>query len=115
MRGNIDEVAKHGEVLALFASIQAVTAGESGRGFAVLAQKLRDCIRDIADENERPSPRRDLSPLAALEYRRGDLQVDLNRVGELGGHEGVKLEQPVWLSADGPVILSEYPFELDYL
>jgi Xaa-Pro aminopeptidase len=36
-------------------------------------------------------------------------------VGELGGHEGVKLEQPVWLSADGPVVLSDYPFELDYL
>ena len=36
-------------------------------------------------------------------------------VGELGGHEGVKLEQPVWLSKDGPVLLSEYPFELDYL
>jgi Xaa-Pro dipeptidase len=36
-------------------------------------------------------------------------------VGELGGNEGVKLEQPVWLSADGPVILSGYPFEMDYL
>ena len=36
-------------------------------------------------------------------------------VGELGGHEGVKLEQPVWLGADGPVVLSEYPLELDYL
>ncbi len=35
--------------------------------------------------------------------------------GESGGREGVKLEQPVWLSADGPVVLSEYPFELDYL
>ena len=36
-------------------------------------------------------------------------------VGEQGGHEGVKLEQPIWLSADGPVVLSDYPFELDYL
>ena len=36
-------------------------------------------------------------------------------VGELDGHEGVKLEQPVWLGSDGPVILSNYPFELDYL
>lgn len=36
-------------------------------------------------------------------------------VGRLGGREGVKLEQPVWISADGPVVLSEYPFELDYL
>jgi len=36
-------------------------------------------------------------------------------VGELGGREGVKLEQPVWLSAAGPVVLSDYPFELDYL
>ena len=36
-------------------------------------------------------------------------------VGELGGHEGVKLEQPVWLSGNGPQLLSEYPLELDYL
>jgi Xaa-Pro dipeptidase len=36
-------------------------------------------------------------------------------VGELGGHEGVKLEQPVWLSENGPIVLSEYPLELDYL
>ena len=36
-------------------------------------------------------------------------------VGEAGGREGVKLEQPVWLSADGPVVLSDFPFELDYL
>ncbi len=36
-------------------------------------------------------------------------------VGRVGGHEGVKLEQPVWLSADGPVVLAEYPFELEYL
>ncbi len=36
-------------------------------------------------------------------------------VGELGGREGVKLEQPIWLSADGPVVLSEYPLELEYL
>ena len=36
-------------------------------------------------------------------------------VGEFGGREGVKLEQPVWLGADGPVVLSDYPFEMDYL
>jgi len=36
-------------------------------------------------------------------------------VGEAGGREGVKLEQPLWLSADGAVVLSDYPFELDYL
>jgi len=36
-------------------------------------------------------------------------------VGASGGREGVKLEQPVWLSAEGPVVLSEYPFELEYL
>jgi Xaa-Pro dipeptidase len=35
--------------------------------------------------------------------------------GELDGHEGVKLEQPIWLSENGPVLLSEYPLELDYL
>ena len=36
-------------------------------------------------------------------------------VGEVDGREGVKLEQPVWLTADGPVVLAEFPFELDYL
>lgn len=36
-------------------------------------------------------------------------------VGEVGGREGVKLEQPVWLTADGPQPLAEFPFELDYL
>jgi len=36
-------------------------------------------------------------------------------VGEVGGHEGVKLEQPVWITAAGPVVLAEYPFEMDYL
>ena len=35
--------------------------------------------------------------------------------GELDGPEGVKLEQPVWLSADGPKLLSEFPLENDYL
>ncbi len=36
-------------------------------------------------------------------------------VGRVGGREGVKLEQPVWLSGNGPVVLAGYPFELDYL
>ncbi len=36
-------------------------------------------------------------------------------VGRIGGSEGVKLEQPIRLGADGPVALAEYPFELDYL
>ena len=34
-------------------------------------------------------------------------------VGAVGGREGVKLEQPVWLSPDGPVVLSDYPLEDD--
>ena len=34
-------------------------------------------------------------------------------VGELNGREGVKLEQPVWISTDGPVVLSDFPFEDD--
>ncbi len=34
-------------------------------------------------------------------------------VGAVGGNEGVKLEQPVWISADGPVVLSEFPLEDD--
>lgn len=35
-------------------------------------------------------------------------------VGEAGGAEGVKLEQPVWITADGPVVLSDCPLEDDY-
>jgi Xaa-Pro dipeptidase len=35
-------------------------------------------------------------------------------VGASGGSQGVKLEQPVWITADGPVVLSEYPLEDDY-
>ncbi|WP_047864380.1 M24 family metallopeptidase [Rubrobacter aplysinae] len=31
--------------------------------------------------------------------------------GEVGGQDGVKLEDEVWISPDGPVILSLYPFE----
>ena len=32
-------------------------------------------------------------------------------VGEVDGYEGVKLEQPVWISANGPVELSIFPYE----
>ncbi len=35
-------------------------------------------------------------------------------VGEVGGREGVKLEQPVWITSDGPVLLSDHPLEDDY-
>jgi Xaa-Pro dipeptidase len=35
--------------------------------------------------------------------------------GELGGHEGVKLEQPVWIRESGPELISEFPLEQDYL
>jgi Xaa-Pro dipeptidase len=35
-------------------------------------------------------------------------------VGATGGPEGVKLEQPVWITADGPVLLSDAPLEDDY-
>ena len=35
-------------------------------------------------------------------------------VGASGGHEGVKLEQPVWVTADGPVLLAETPLEDAY-
>ncbi|MCB0198043.1 MAG: aminopeptidase P family protein [Anaerolineae bacterium] len=36
-------------------------------------------------------------------------------VGRVGGHEGVKLEEQVLITADGPVLLSAYPFEADFL
>ena len=32
-------------------------------------------------------------------------------VGTEGGREGVKLEQPVWITDQGPVLLSDYPLE----
>lgn len=35
-------------------------------------------------------------------------------VGAKGGTQGVKLEHPVWISADGPVVLAEYPLEDSY-
>ena len=35
-------------------------------------------------------------------------------IGAEGGREGVKLEQPVWITADRPVVLSDYPLEDDY-
>jgi len=35
-------------------------------------------------------------------------------VGASGGHEGVKLEQPVWVTADGPLLLADTPLEDDY-
>ena len=35
-------------------------------------------------------------------------------VGASGGTQGVKLEQPVWITADGPVVLSDYPLEDSY-
>ena len=35
-------------------------------------------------------------------------------VGEVDGSQGVKLEQPAWITAEGPVILSEYPLEKDF-
>ena len=35
-------------------------------------------------------------------------------IGAENGREGVKLEQPVWLSSGGPVVLSDYPLEDDF-
>ena len=35
-------------------------------------------------------------------------------VGAQGGAQGVKLEQPVWITESGPVVLSDYPLEDDY-
>ena len=35
-------------------------------------------------------------------------------VGACRGSQGVKLEQPVWITADGPVVLSDYPLEDSY-
>ena len=36
-------------------------------------------------------------------------------VGEVGGHEGVKLEDQLLVTESGPIILSRYPFEDDLL
>ncbi len=32
-------------------------------------------------------------------------------IGAVDGQEGVKLEQPVWISSDGPIVLSDFPLE----
>jgi Xaa-Pro dipeptidase len=36
-------------------------------------------------------------------------------IGVPGGVDGVKLEQPVLITQEGPVSLSDCPFETDYL
>jgi len=36
-------------------------------------------------------------------------------VGAKNGREGVKLEDQIWITADGPVVLSTYPYEADLL
>gem|GEM_PF-3946913 len=36
-------------------------------------------------------------------------------VGESNGHEGVKLEQPIWITAEGPQPLAQYPLETEWL
>jgi Xaa-Pro aminopeptidase len=35
-------------------------------------------------------------------------------VGAKGGSQGVKLEQPIWLTKNGPVLLCDYPLEDSY-
>ncbi len=35
-------------------------------------------------------------------------------VGTQGGSQGVKLEQPVWVTREGPVLLADYPLEDSY-
>ena len=35
--------------------------------------------------------------------------------GKVGEQNGVKLEEEVWITADGPVILSLYPYEAKLL
>ncbi len=44
----------------------------------------------------------------------GSLVPLFDQLGETGGREGVKLEQPVWITEGGPVVLSDYPLEDDY-
>ena len=36
-------------------------------------------------------------------------------VGEVGGREGVKLENQCLVTESGPIVLSRYPFEEDLL
>ena len=36
-------------------------------------------------------------------------------VGEIGGREGVKLENQCLIAESGPIVLSRYPFEEDLL
>lgn len=63
-----------------------------------------------------------MSRLSGTPERPGDLRLDgefrENMVvsvdfyaGKVGEQHGVKLEDEVWISADGPVMLSLYPYD----
>lgn len=59
--------------------------------------------------------REDMDAGAYDGYFEADMVVCLESyVGVTGGPDGVKLEQPVWITADGPVLLSDAPLEDDY-
>ena len=35
--------------------------------------------------------------------------------GKVGGQDGVKLEEEIWITADGPRVISMYPYEMRLL
>ena len=50
------------------------------------------------------------------EFYEGEIEVGMvmcveSYIGEVGGHEGVKLEDQVLVTESGPIVLSRYPFE----
>ncbi len=58
-----------------------------------------------------PSARADLLPYPDAELQTGMVLSVESYIGAVGGSEGVKLEQQILITDDGPLAFSDYPFE----